>query len=218
MFALLVRIYHVVRVVGTAFAVAGTLGRMLGGSMTEVLPIGLRPIALDLWHAITSWPVYAVSLLLAGAWLQDWFDARMRTIEGRPSWFGIQALRARLLFTGWVVGRLRLYADEFKIRRELEGADAALTRAGFAPLRGLPLRADEDVAPTRRYLASVRALISAIGIEEAAGASVALKRTLAPEPAAPPAEPTDAADGGERRRTRDRSLADLLPWLSRRRR
>lgn len=218
MLALLLRIYHLVRVVGTAFAVAGTLARMLGGSMTGLLPLSVRPIALDLWHAITSWPVYAVSLLLAGAWLQDWFDARLLALEGRPSWFGIRALRARLLFTSWIVGRPGLYSDELKIRRELERADAALVRAGFAPLRGLPLGKGDDVAPTRDYIASVRALISAIGAERAADASAAVKECLAPGSGSPRGEQFGVADGSSPARRGGRSIADLLPWFSRRRR
>ena len=67
MLTLPIRIYHLLRLLGIAFAVAGTFGRLLEGSMIELLPLSIRPIALDTWHAVTSWPVYAISLLLAGA-------------------------------------------------------------------------------------------------------------------------------------------------------
>ncbi len=212
MLALLVRIYHLLRIVGIVFALAGTLGRLLVGSMIEVLPVGIRPIAIDLWDAIMSWPVYATSLLLAGAWLQDWFDARLRSSEGRPSWFGIRALRGRLMFTSWIIGRPKLYADEYKIRRELERADAALLRAGFETLEGLPNGAGEDVAPTREYLASIRALIPAIGAEPAARASSALKRRLLAE-TSPQRNHGEIAGVVEERASLRRSIAETLPRL-----
>lgn len=217
MFSLVVRIYHFIRVLGIAFAVAGTLVRLLEGSMIDQLPVGIRETALQTLHAITSWPVYAVSLLFAGAWLQDWVDARLLKSEGRPSWFGIHALRGRLFFTSWIVGRPRLYADEHKIMRELERVDAALTRAGFATLRGLPLGADEDLGPTKEYLASIRALIGVIGAEKAAGASVAIKERLLPTPNPPEIghvivqEETPIADI-----SRTRTFSDILPWPFRR--
>lgn len=217
MLALLVRIYHLLRIIGIVFAVAGTLGRMLVGSMIEMLPVGIRPIANDLWDAIMSWPVYATSLLLAGAWLQDWFDARLRSIEGRLSWFGIRALRGRLMFTCWIIGRPKLYADEYKIRRELERADAALLRAGFETLEGLPNGADEDVAPTKEYLASIRALIPAIGAEPAARASTALKQRLLAE-TSPQKSHDEIAGVAEERTPRRLSIAETLPWPFGRRR
>jgi hypothetical protein len=215
MFTLSVRIYHLVRIIGIAFAIVGTVSRMLVGSMMELLPEDIRPLAMSVLHAITSWPVYAVSLLLAGAWMQDWVDARLRESEGRPSWFGIRGLRGRLLFTSWILGRPKLYDDEFKIRRELERADEALVRAGFAPLRGLPLKAEEDVSPTREYLASIRALISAIGAERAAEASPVLKQRLLPPATLRQDRSTASADRTPRPNWRP---AKLLSRLFRRRR
>lgn len=209
MLSLPIRIFHTLRLLGIAFAVAGTLGHLLEGSMIDLLPLGIRPVAVDAWHAVTSWPVYAVSLLLAGTWLQDWVDARLRESEGRPSWFGIRALRARLLFTSWIIGRPRLYADEFRIRRELERADAALVRAGFAPLRGLPTSLGDDVGPAKEYLASVRALIPAIGPEHAAEASAAIRDRLVPTP--PPAPVTIERPPSDRRAT-----LGLPSWFGRR--
>lgn len=217
MLALLVRSYHLLRIVGIAFAVAGTLGRLVVGSMIEVLPAGIRPFATDLWNAIMSWPVYATSLLLAGAWLQDWFDARLRSSEGHPSWFGIRALRGRLMFTSWIIGRPKLYADEYKIRRELERADAALLRAGFETLEGLPRGAGEDVAATKEYLASIRALIPAVGVEPAAQASTVLKRRLLGESSSQKIRQEDGSVVGEGAPRRP-SIADALPWPFGRRR